>query len=39
MDGEEEILICGCPNYVGSEEKLPGEEGSVAEEVSAKDLN
>ncbi len=38
VDGEEEVLVCGCADDVGREEEGPREEGRVLEEVAAEDL-
>jgi hypothetical protein len=38
MDGKKQILIRGGPNNIRGQEKGPGEEGRVAEGVSAGNL-
>ena len=39
MDGEEEVLVGGGSDYVCGKEEFPREEGCVAEEVGAEDLD
>ena len=38
MDGEEEVLICGCTNRVGRENKFEGKDRGVTQTKSTGDL-
>ena len=38
MDGEEQMLVCGRTDHIGSEEEREGEYGSVADKACASDL-
>lgn len=38
VDGEEEVLVCGCAEDVGDSPELPREEGSVMKHPGEEDL-